>query len=90
VSHLTRLWLRLPLRFSGDGAALCPWVKQPFRASLNVLKIASGVPHQLTTDDNYRGYFLPKGSTVLFNAWSVILCLRADPRLIDSQGNHPE
>jgi len=52
--------------------------------------MVSGVPHQLTADDSYRGYFLPKGSTVLFNAWYVVFHLRADPRLIDPQGNHPE
>lgn len=52
--------------------------------------MASGVPHQLTADDNYLGYFLPSGSTVLFNAWFAFLCLRTDQRLIDSQGNHPE
>jgi len=30
-----------------------------------------GVPHQLTTDDEYRGYFLPRESTVLVNAWAI-------------------
>ena len=90
MSHLTRFWLQLPLKSSGDGVALCPWVKESSIASLNVLKMASGVPHQLTADDNYRGYFLPRGSTVLFNAWSVAFHLRTDPRLIDSQGNHPQ
>ena len=42
-----------------------------------------GVPHQLTADDNYRGYFLPRDSTVIVNAWYVVFRLRADPRLID-------
>ena len=90
MSQPTRFWLRRPLKSSGDGAALCPWVNESPRGSLNVLKMASGVPHQLTTDDNYRGYFLPKDSTVLFNAWFVAFHLRAGPRLIDSQGNHSE
>lgn len=27
-----------------------------------------GVPHRLTTDDYYRGMFLPKGATVIANA----------------------
>jgi hypothetical protein len=44
----------------------------------NVLKTAAGVPHQLIADDNYRGYFLPRGSTVLFNAWFVVFHLRAN------------
>jgi len=30
-----------------------------------------GVPHHLTEDDTYRGYFLPKDSTVLFNTWAI-------------------
>ncbi|EJD33032.1 cytochrome P450, partial [Auricularia subglabra TFB-10046 SS5] len=28
------------------------------------------VPHKLTQDDVYRGYFPPKGSTVIGNSWS--------------------
>lgn len=30
-------------------------------------------PHRLTTDDEYRGYYLPAGSLVIGNAWSVSL-----------------
>ncbi|EED83485.1 predicted protein [Postia placenta Mad-698-R] len=30
-----------------------------------------GVPHSLTQDDNYKGYFLPKGSTVISNIWAI-------------------
>ena len=90
MSHPSGFWLRLPLRLGGDGAALCPWVNEPFRVSLNVLKTVSGVPHQLTADDSYRGRFLPRGSTVLFNTWFAVFRLRTDPRFIDFQGNHPE
>lgn len=84
MSHFAGLWLRPPLKFGEDGVALCPWVNGSSYTLLNLLKMMSGVPHQLTVDDNYRGYFLPRGSTVLFNAWSVAFHLRADPRLIDS------
>lgn len=50
-----------------------------------------GVPHQLTADDNYRGYFLPRGSTVLFNAWLGNFSFPPRPAgLIGSQGNYPE
>jgi hypothetical protein len=30
-----------------------------------------GVPHRLEQDDVYEGYFLPKGSTVIANAWTM-------------------
>ena len=28
-----------------------------------------GIPHRLTSDDSYEGFFLPAGSTVIANAW---------------------
>ncbi|KDQ59121.1 hypothetical protein JAAARDRAFT_127559 [Jaapia argillacea MUCL 33604] len=31
-----------------------------------------GVPHGTTTDDVYNGYFIPKGSIVFGNAWSIL------------------
>lgn len=30
-----------------------------------------GVPHQLVKEDNYRGYVVPGGTTILANAWYV-------------------
>ncbi|KAF8748995.1 cytochrome p450 [Rhizoctonia solani] len=30
-----------------------------------------GVPHASTQDDVYRGYFIPKGSTVIGNTWAI-------------------
>ncbi|KAH9834630.1 cytochrome P450 [Rhodofomes roseus] len=30
-----------------------------------------GIPHCLTEDDNYRGYIIPRGSTVLGNIWAM-------------------
>lgn len=41
---------------------------------------APAIPHRLMEDDIYNGYFLPKNSIVLGNAWCVILTLRS-PRL---------
>ncbi|OCL13013.1 cytochrome P450 [Glonium stellatum] len=32
---------------------------------------AGGVPHALTQDDYYDGYFLPKGTILFANAWSI-------------------
>ncbi|KAI0279677.1 cytochrome P450 [Russula brevipes] len=31
-----------------------------------------GVPHASTKDDVYRGFFIPKGSLVMANAWAVL------------------
>uniref|UniRef100_A0A0W0F7L8 Cytochrome P450 n=1 Tax=Moniliophthora roreri TaxID=221103 RepID=A0A0W0F7L8_MONRR len=30
-----------------------------------------GVPHMATTDDNYRGYYIPQGALVFANIWCV-------------------
>ena len=32
-----------------------------------------GVPHRLVEEDNYRGYVVPEGTTVLANAWYACL-----------------
>ena len=28
-----------------------------------------GLPHYVMQDDEYRGYFIPKGSSVVYNIW---------------------
>ena len=33
----------------------------------------SGIPHRVTKDDIYEGYFIPAGSIVVGNAWSALL-----------------
>ena len=30
-----------------------------------------GVPHLATNDDEYNGYYIPKGTLVIANAWSM-------------------
>ena len=32
-------------------------------------KDQSGLPHIVTENDTYEGYFIPKGSTVIVNIW---------------------
>ena len=32
---------------------------------------AGGIPHMLTQDDTYEGYFLPKGTMLFANAWAI-------------------
>ncbi|TFK25367.1 cytochrome P450 [Coprinopsis marcescibilis] len=34
--------------------------------------LPTGISHALSEDDVYRGYFIPKGSTVLANAWAML------------------
>jgi cytochrome P450 len=29
----------------------------------------SAIPHSLSADDEYKGYYLPKGSVVIANSW---------------------
>ena len=41
-----------------------------------------GLPHASTEDDIYRGYFIPKGSVVLANAWRVSVLYRIFPLLL--------
>ncbi len=32
---------------------------------------AGGIPHMLTQDDTYEGYFLPKGTILFANTWAI-------------------
>jgi cytochrome P450 len=41
--------------------------------------IAPGVPHSNTEDDEYDGYFLPKGTMFLPNIWFVTFILSSHP-----------
>ncbi|GJE97961.1 cytochrome P450 [Phanerochaete sordida] len=34
--------------------------------------IPLGIPHRLTVDDEYNGYHIPAGSTVMGNAWAIL------------------
>jgi hypothetical protein len=33
-----------------------------------------GLPHMVTEDDVYDGYFIPAGSIIIGNTWCVRLC----------------
>lgn len=35
-----------------------------------------GVPHAVIQDDEYRGYKIPKGASVMWNVWSVLQIAR--------------
>jgi cytochrome P450 len=32
----------------------------------------SGVPHKVTEDDEYNGFFIPKNTSIILNQWSML------------------
>ena len=36
-----------------------------------ILTSSEGIPHMSTNDDEYNGYYIPKGTVVIGNAWLV-------------------
>lgn len=41
----------------------------PVHPQLVLTMIYLDVPHRLSEDDTYKGYFLPKGSVIIANNW---------------------
>ena len=37
-----------------------------------ILTSSKAIPHMATNDDEYDGYYIPKGTVLLGNAWSVL------------------
>ncbi|KAF8957568.1 cytochrome P450 [Flammula alnicola] len=55
----------------GDRRSL-PYIEAIYREVLRWKPpIPLGVPHSLTEDDYYKGYFIPKGTTVFGNIWAM-------------------
>ncbi|KAE9397655.1 cytochrome P450 [Gymnopus androsaceus JB14] len=54
---------------------LLPYVKaviyECFRWE-TVAPLCKSVPHRVDTDDTYKGYFIPKHSTVIANVWGIL------------------
>ncbi|KAK3315853.1 cytochrome P450 [Apodospora peruviana] len=49
-----------------------PFIKAVMDETLRWRPTASGmIPHMLTEDDTYEGYFLPKGTVFLPNVWAI-------------------
>lgn len=60
---------RLPC--ADDWDAL-PYIRAMCLETLRWLPVGPlGLPHRLMKDDTYNGYFFPKGSLVMVNAWYV-------------------
>ena len=37
-----------------------------------ILTNSEGIPHMSSTDDEYNGYYIPKGTIMIANAWLVL------------------
>jgi len=56
----------------GDEDAL-PYLKAVLHEVLRWNPLAPlGVPHRLTENDVYNGYFIPAGSMVFYNSWAIL------------------
>ncbi|CAE6398389.1 unnamed protein product [Rhizoctonia solani] len=55
----------------GDRESL-PYVECVMKEVLRWQPVApTGIPHSCTEDDEYNGYFIPKGATVVANTWAM-------------------
>ena len=50
---------------------ICSWTNLCFQVLRWRPIAAGGVPHALIQDEMYEGYFLPKGTILFANAWSI-------------------
>ncbi|KAF8123450.1 cytochrome P450 [Boletus edulis] len=49
-----------------------PYVEAILLETLRMYPVVPlGVPHATTDDDNYEGFFIPKGSTLVANIWAI-------------------
>ncbi|KAG1855549.1 cytochrome P450 [Suillus subluteus] len=49
-----------------------PYVESVLRETLRWLPVSPlGIPHAASSDDIYDGYFIPKGTTVIYNTWGI-------------------
>ncbi|KAF9526512.1 cytochrome P450 [Crepidotus variabilis] len=69
LDHVLGSGRRLP-DFNDRGSL--PYVEAVYRELLRVYPpLPLALPHALTEDDIYEGYFLPKGANVLANIWAM-------------------
>ncbi|TFK74232.1 cytochrome P450 [Pluteus cervinus] len=87
---------RLPVHEDRDSL---PYLEAVYRELLRWRPVVPlGVPHSSTEDDYYKGYFIPKGSIVMANVWTMTRdeSVYPDPenflpeRFLDEHGNLTE
>ncbi|PPQ72833.1 hypothetical protein CVT26_003342 [Gymnopilus dilepis] len=55
-----------------DDRPKLPYIEAIYREVLRINPpVPLGLPHGVTEDDNYKGYFIPKGTVVLANIWGM-------------------
>ncbi|KAK7062506.1 cytochrome P450 [Favolaschia claudopus] len=56
-----------------DDAEALPYVTAVIKEVMRWMPVGPiGIPHRLSTDDEYQGYHLPAGSIVIGNAWAIL------------------
>ncbi|KAF9479967.1 cytochrome P450 [Pholiota conissans] len=49
-----------------------PYIEAMYRELMRWMPpVPLGLPHRLTEDDEYKGYFIPKGTAVMANIWAM-------------------
>ena len=73
-NDLERLpYVKAIVREAGRWHVIVPLCMWNLLLSINVdsNRHCAGVPHMSTSDDEYKGYFIPAGTVIMPNAWSV-------------------
>ncbi|OCK75418.1 cytochrome P450 [Lepidopterella palustris CBS 459.81] len=52
--------------------------------------LSAAVPHSLLKDDVYKGYLIPKGSSMFINVWTLNNNVKNNPRAFDPSRHSPE
>ena len=51
-----------------------PYIQATLMETLRWMPVLPfSIPHAVTDDDEYRGYHIPKGTTILGNSWYVCI-----------------
>jgi cytochrome P450 len=64
----------VPLGFSEEERAALPYTVAVLRELVRWVTVApSGIPHATSKEDEYNGWRIPKGATVIVSLWCVSL-----------------
>ena len=51
---------------------IAPWYAFVIMINATILMDSEGVPHMSTNDDEYNGFYIPKGTVMIGNSWLVL------------------